>query len=371
MRTREKFLCSKIAWRLLLITALGLLIFWFKLVPAASGEWSFCANENEYCSFSGTKEVRYGADGQYAYGTYTDGVDCTNDVFGDPIYGTVKSCDVFYNKPHISLSPTSFTFSGISGGPTPAGQTLTISNTGGTTLKWSGSTNQGWCHISNPNNNVNVNPGSSVTRTITVDAPSNVGSFSCNVTISDANADNSPQTASVTYNVSAGSCPSGSVSLNPTSINIGQTSTASAPSGFTGGSFSSSNTGVATISGSTATGVGPGQAAISGTGWSYPANGATGCSLSSSSLTVISAPPAAPSNAQTDNSVCGKVTITWTDNSSNETGFHVYRSKSGKQGSIDLSDYELIASVSANTTAYTDSTVSTGKSYSYAVTSYK
>ena len=57
------------------------------------GVWTNqCAQENGTCSFSGTMVVAYGANGQYYYGTYTNGTACSNSVFGDPIYGTAKAC---------------------------------------------------------------------------------------------------------------------------------------------------------------------------------------------------------------------------------------------------------------------------------------
>jgi len=103
-------------------------------------------------------------------------------------------------KSHINLSPTSFTFSGVSGGLTPAGQTLNIANTGNAALNWTGSTNQGWCHLSSASGSIAT--GGNANITVSVDAPSNVGSFGCNITIyGDANTDNSPQTALVVYNV--------------------------------------------------------------------------------------------------------------------------------------------------------------------------
>jgi Flp pilus assembly pilin Flp len=64
------------------------------LEPTPTPDWAFCANENAYCSFSGEKEVRYGANGTYVYRTFTDGTQCSNAIFGDPIYGTVKLCSV-------------------------------------------------------------------------------------------------------------------------------------------------------------------------------------------------------------------------------------------------------------------------------------
>ncbi|SDX07038.1 fibronectin type III domain-containing protein [Paenibacillus sp. CF384] len=61
---------------------------------SAAANWTNCAGENNTCSFSGTKEVRYGANGSYAYGTFTNSVYCGNSTFGDPIPGSYKTCDV-------------------------------------------------------------------------------------------------------------------------------------------------------------------------------------------------------------------------------------------------------------------------------------
>jgi hypothetical protein len=54
--------------------------------------WTYCATEGGTCSFSGTRQVRYGANGIYATKTFTGSVLCSNSVFGDPVYGVVKSC---------------------------------------------------------------------------------------------------------------------------------------------------------------------------------------------------------------------------------------------------------------------------------------
>ena len=61
--------------------------------PPPPADWVFCANENETCVFTGTRDVRYGSDGLYAYDVATDGVPCTNAVFGDPAPNTAKHCD--------------------------------------------------------------------------------------------------------------------------------------------------------------------------------------------------------------------------------------------------------------------------------------
>lgn len=63
------------------------------LPPPPTTTFIFCANENEQCVFTGTKEVRFGANGFYLYKTATDGIACTRAAFGgDPIVETVKQC---------------------------------------------------------------------------------------------------------------------------------------------------------------------------------------------------------------------------------------------------------------------------------------
>jgi hypothetical protein len=58
----------------------------------SSGSWVFCANEGQLCSFTGTRSVRYGANGVYVFKTLTNGTMCTNSVFGDPLFGVEKQC---------------------------------------------------------------------------------------------------------------------------------------------------------------------------------------------------------------------------------------------------------------------------------------
>ena len=62
--------------------------------PTPVGPWTTCAAEGGTCSFSGTALVRYGADPYWVGGTYTNGVACNNNVFGDPDQGIVKSCQI-------------------------------------------------------------------------------------------------------------------------------------------------------------------------------------------------------------------------------------------------------------------------------------
>ena len=71
--------------------------------PAPSDGWTFCASEFGHCAFTGTRQVRYGADGHYVYATLTDGTPCSNAVFGDPVAGVLKQC-------HTSAPPDAWTF---------------------------------------------------------------------------------------------------------------------------------------------------------------------------------------------------------------------------------------------------------------------
>ena len=65
---------------------------YFGLTPSAPTS-TFCAVENSICEFSGTRTVEYGIiGGPLVSGIFTDGVLCSNEVFGDPIFGIVKSC---------------------------------------------------------------------------------------------------------------------------------------------------------------------------------------------------------------------------------------------------------------------------------------
>jgi hypothetical protein len=62
--------------------------------PVSTSSWSSCATEGSICAFSGTKEVRYGANNRYVVKKLSDGTPCTNKIFGDPIVGVVKSCEI-------------------------------------------------------------------------------------------------------------------------------------------------------------------------------------------------------------------------------------------------------------------------------------
>lgn len=59
-----------------------------------TNSWGFCANENGQCGFSGTQTVRYGSGSTFAAKVLSNGTGCNNGVFGDPVPGASKHCDV-------------------------------------------------------------------------------------------------------------------------------------------------------------------------------------------------------------------------------------------------------------------------------------
>src|SRR4051794_10352963 len=56
--------------------------------------WRTCASENGFCSFAGMKRVRYGVRGRFVEGRYRNGTECSNSVFGDPVPGQPKFCQM-------------------------------------------------------------------------------------------------------------------------------------------------------------------------------------------------------------------------------------------------------------------------------------
>lgn len=66
------------------------------LTPAGATQQNgtFCANENAICSFTGTREVIFGADGIWRSGVFTGSARCNTVTFGDPVPGVTKTCAV-------------------------------------------------------------------------------------------------------------------------------------------------------------------------------------------------------------------------------------------------------------------------------------
>jgi hypothetical protein len=77
-----------------LFVCVAALLLFSAPASAQTSEWTVCASEGEVCAFSGTQQVRYGENGSYVYRTFSDGIFCSNIVFGDPAAGAVKRCAI-------------------------------------------------------------------------------------------------------------------------------------------------------------------------------------------------------------------------------------------------------------------------------------
>lgn len=133
----------------------------------------------------------------------TDLVECGHYLNGQWMtwYGAVQPGDEGPTTPHISLSTGTLTFNAVENGSLPASQNFTITNTGGGTLDWAVGDNQTWISES-------PGSGSDNSHSITVSISTTAltpGTYNATITVSSTNADNSPQTIAVTYNVSSAS----------------------------------------------------------------------------------------------------------------------------------------------------------------------
>src|SRR5262249_46906980 len=114
--------------------------------PPISGPagYTFCATENHTCSFSGQKSVAYGANNNFTFLNLSGGTACTNAVFGDPIFGTVKACyisDVLnqtststHQMPTLPVSPPDTTTGALTAAVALATATTAVTSTQTSTL---------------------------------------------------------------------------------------------------------------------------------------------------------------------------------------------------------------------------------------------
>ncbi len=101
--------------------------------------------------------------------------------------------------PHISLSPSTLAFSSITGGAAPASKTVTVSNSGTKVLNWSATADKTWCHVT-PMSGI-IDPSGATELSVSVDAMTSAGKFTCALSLADPAADNSPQTVNASYAV--------------------------------------------------------------------------------------------------------------------------------------------------------------------------
>ena len=99
--------------------------------------------------------------------------------------------------------------------------------------------------------------------------------------------------------------------------------------------------------------------------WSTPQSGGSFVAIPNTafagSFTPAGTPPARPTNVTASATAYNKVSVGWTDNSNNETGFEVYRSTSGG-GALTI-----VGTTVPNATSFIDSSVSGSTTYFYQV----
>lgn len=138
--------------------------------------------------------------------------------------------------PAIQLSATSLSFSAVEGAANPAGQPVTVSNGGGSTLAWSAAASQGWVVLSPANGTA----PSSLMVTPNV-AGLLAGNHTATITIAAAGASNTPQTV----NVALALAPRPEITLSASTFTFTAQQNASNPANQT---LSISNTGGGTLS---------------------------------------------------------------------------------------------------------------------------
>ena len=68
-------------------------INWLELKKVGGNTvWTNCAAENQLCSFSGSKRVRYGEGSKWREDVFINSAPCNNATFGDPVPNTFKTC---------------------------------------------------------------------------------------------------------------------------------------------------------------------------------------------------------------------------------------------------------------------------------------
>jgi hypothetical protein len=108
---------------------------------------------------------------------------------------------VVTEPPEIALSAAEFEFTAVYGGANPAVQILGISNSGAGTLNWEATEVCGWLTVE-PNLGSSTGEVDNVNLSVYI-AGLLPGVYDCNLTVSDPNASNSPQTVRVNLSITA------------------------------------------------------------------------------------------------------------------------------------------------------------------------
>jgi hypothetical protein len=183
--------------------------------------YTFCSNQNAHCTFTGTKQVAFGANGKFTYKSFSNGVDCNTTNFTDPIPGVTKACYTQGTTCVFSIDPTTKNFAAAS-------DTGTIGVTASTSsCSRTAKSNVSWITISSGASGTgNGTVGYSVTANTTTS--SRTGTITAAGQIYTVTQDGLKQYA---LSVSKGGAGSGTVKSSDSKINCGTTCSANYNSG--------------------------------------------------------------------------------------------------------------------------------------------
>lgn len=142
--------------------------------------------------------------------------------------------------PTLTRNPSVLSFSAVQNGSSPAAQPLTITNTGPGTLTWTAASNSAWLTLNNASSASGTNLGSVSIRVNP--AGLSVGTHNGLITIVGTGATNSPQTVTVSFDVTA--APTPTIGLSATTLSFSAVQGGSSPANKT---ISVSNSGSGTL----------------------------------------------------------------------------------------------------------------------------
>ena len=143
--------------------------------------------------------------------------------------------------PTLTRNPSVLSFSAVQNGSSPAAQSLTVTNTGPGTLTWTASSNSAWLTLNNTTSASGTNLGSVSVRVNP--AGLSVGTHTGLITVVGTGTANSPQTVSVSFDVTA--APTPTIGLSATTLSFSAVQGGSNPANKT---ISISNSGSGTLS---------------------------------------------------------------------------------------------------------------------------
>ena len=90
----QKYSDKKIRWALLVLSLIFIGVKGLSINAYAQVTWTHCADENDTCRFKSPKLVRYGEGSSWVQDIYINSVACSASVFGDPLSGNYKHCEI-------------------------------------------------------------------------------------------------------------------------------------------------------------------------------------------------------------------------------------------------------------------------------------